>query len=58
MGKSGLETFIGLLLIGVLIITGIANYKKQKKEKNPSPGSNTYFGGFSKFLQLFFFIQF
>jgi uncharacterized membrane protein len=42
MGKSGLETFIGLLLIGVLIITGIANYKKQKKDKNPSPGSNTF----------------
>ena len=42
MGKSGLETFIGVLLIGVLIIVGIANYKKQKKDKNPSPGSNTF----------------
>jgi hypothetical protein len=43
MGKSGLDTFIGVLLIGVLIIVGIANYKKQKKDKNPSPGSNTFF---------------
>jgi hypothetical protein len=42
MGKSGLDTFIGVLLIGVLIIVGIANYKKQKKDKNPSPGSNTF----------------
>ena len=32
MGKSGLDTFIGVLLIGALIIVGIANYKKQKKE--------------------------
>ena len=42
MGKSGLDTFIGVLVIGVLIIVGIANYKKQKKDKNPSPGSNTF----------------
>ena len=42
MGKSGLDTFIGVLLIGALIIVGIANYKKQKKDKNPSPGSNTF----------------
>ena len=42
MGKSGLDTFIGVLLIGVLIIVGIANYKKQKKDKNSSPGSNTF----------------
>ena len=42
MGKSGLDTFIGVLLIGVLIIVGIANYKKQKKDKNPPPGSNTF----------------
>ena len=39
MEKIGaLNTFIGLLILGALIISGIANYKKQKKEKNPSPG--------------------
>ncbi len=42
MGQSGLDTFIGVLLFGALIIVGIANYKKQKKDKNPSPGSNTF----------------
>ena len=42
MGKSGLENFIGLLLISVLIVVGIVNYKKQKKDKNSSPGSNTF----------------
>jgi len=43
MEKIGaLNTFIGLLILGALIISGIANYKKQKKEKNPSPGVNTF----------------
>ena len=42
MGKSGLENFIGLLLISVLIVVGIVNYKKQKKDKNYSPGSNPF----------------
>ena len=39
---AALKTFIGILIIGTLIISGIANYKKQKKEKNPSPGVNTF----------------
>jgi hypothetical protein len=39
---SALNTFLGLLVLGTLIISGIANYKKQKKEKNPSPGMNTF----------------
>ena len=39
---AALKTFIGILIIGTLIISGIANYKKQKKEKNPSPGWNTF----------------
>lgn len=34
--------FIGILILGTLIISGIANYKKLKKEKNPSPGWNTF----------------
>ena len=34
--------FINILILGTLIISGIANYKKQKKEKNPSPGVNTF----------------
>lgn len=43
MEKIGaLNTFIGLLILSTLIISGIANYKKQKKEKNPSPGVNTF----------------
>ena len=36
-----LNGFINILILGTLIISGIANYKKQKKEKNPSPGVNT-----------------
>ena len=39
---SALKTFIDFLILGTLIISGIANYKKQKKEKNPSPGWNTF----------------
>lgn len=42
MSQSGQYNFVGVLLIGALIIVGIANYKKQKKDKNPSPGSNTF----------------
>ena len=37
-----LNGFINILILGTLIISGIANYKKQKKEKNPSPGVNTF----------------
>ena len=37
-----LNGFINILILGTLIISGIANYKKQKKEKNPSPGWNTF----------------
>ena len=37
-----LNGFINILILGALIISGIANYKKQKKEKNPSPGVNTF----------------
>ena len=37
-----LNGFINILILGTLIISGIANYKKQKKEKNPSPGMNTF----------------
>ena len=37
-----LNGFINKLILCTLIISGIANYKKQKKEKNPSPGVNTF----------------
>lgn len=43
MEKIGvLNGFLGLLILGTLIISGIVNYKKQKEEKNPSPGTNTF----------------
>ena len=37
-----MSQLLGLLTLGALITIGIANYKKQKKEKNNSPGSNTF----------------
>ena len=40
--SAALATFIGIIILGTLVISGIANYKKQKKEKNPSPGVNTF----------------
>ncbi len=43
MGKiDDLNAFIIYLNIITFIIAGIVNYKKQKKEKNPSPGANTF----------------
>jgi hypothetical protein len=40
--SAALATFIGIIILGTLVISGIANYKKKKKEKNPSPGVNTF----------------
>ena len=30
--SAALATFIGIIILGTLVISGIANYKKQKKE--------------------------
>lgn len=41
--KQDLDLLYAVFMIVCIVLLGIADYKKQKKEKKLKPGSNTFF---------------